>query len=55
MPKSDRVSSGNVADYRLGYVAKVREKWFEFIVQSFLPEDMKESFKKLISEKLNIL
>ena len=35
--------------------AKVKDRWFEFIDQSFLPDEMKESFKVIISEKLNIL
>ncbi|MBR4967680.1 MAG: HipA domain-containing protein [Bacteroidaceae bacterium] len=34
---------------------KVKDKWFAFIDLSFLPDEMKESFKVIISEKLNIL
>ena len=35
--------------------AKVKDKWFEFIDQSFLPDEMKEAFKTIIAEKLNLL
>ncbi|MBO5677469.1 MAG: HipA domain-containing protein [Bacteroidaceae bacterium] len=35
--------------------AKARAKWFEFIDQSFLPDEMKEAFKIMISERLNRL
>ena len=35
--------------------AKVKDRWFEFIDQSFLPDEMKEAFKVIIAEKLNIL
>ena len=35
--------------------AKVKDKWFEFIDQSFLPDEMKESFKTIIAEKLYLL
>ena len=34
---------------------KAKDKWFEFIDQSFLPDEMKEAFKVIIAEKLNIL
>ena len=34
---------------------KVKDMWFAFIDLSFLPDEMKESFKVIISEKLNIL
>ena len=34
---------------------KVKDKWFEFIEISFLPNEMKEEFKSLINEKLNVL
>ncbi len=34
---------------------KVKDRWFEFINQSFLPDEMKEVFKVVIAEKLNIL
>lgn len=35
--------------------AKAKEKWFAFIDQSFLPDEMKEGFKEIIAEKLNQL
>lgn len=35
--------------------AKARAKWFEFIDQSFIPDEMKEAFKIMISERLNRL
>ena len=35
--------------------AKVKDKWFEFIDQSFLPDEMKEAFKVIIAEKLSLL
>ena len=35
--------------------AKVKDRWFVFIDRSFLPDEMKESFKVIISEKLNLL
>ena len=35
--------------------AKARAKWFEFIDQSFLPDEMKEAFKIMIPERLNRL
>ena len=34
---------------------KAKDKWFEFIDQSFLPDGMKESFKTIIAEKLKLL
>ena len=34
---------------------KAKEKWFEFIDLSFLPDEMKEGFKAIIAEKLNLL
>ena len=34
---------------------KAKDKWFEFIDLSFLPNEMKETFKVIIAEKLNIL
>ena len=39
----------------LAKFTKVKDKWFAFIDLSFLPDEMKESFKVIISEKLNIL
>jgi hipA-like C-terminal domain./hipA-like N-terminal domain len=35
--------------------AKVKDRWFEFIDQSFLPDEMKEAFKEIIAEKLSLL
>ena len=35
--------------------AKAKDKWFEFINQSFLPDEMKETFKAIIAEKLSLL
>ena len=35
--------------------AKAKEKWFEFIDLSFLPDEMKEGFKAIITEKLSLL
>ena len=34
---------------------KAKDKWFEFINLSFLPSEMKEGFKVMIAEKLNLL
>ena len=34
---------------------KAKNKWFEFIDQSFLPDEMKEAFKVIIAEKLSLL
>lgn len=34
---------------------KVKDKWFEFIEISFLPNEMKENLKSIITEKLNLL
>lgn len=34
---------------------KAKDKWFEFIEISFLPNKMKESLKSIITEKLNLL
>ena len=34
---------------------KAKEKWFEFIDLSFLPDEMKMTFKDVITEKLNLL
>ena len=35
--------------------AKAKDKWFEFIDLSFLPDEMKEAFKVIIAEKLGFL
>ena len=34
---------------------KVQDKWMEFIDFSFLPDDMKDSYKNLIAKKLNLI
>ena len=34
---------------------KSKEKWFEFIDISFLPDEMKEAYKAIITEKLSLL
>jgi serine/threonine-protein kinase HipA len=34
---------------------KVKDKWFAYIDLSFLPDDMKQTFKVIIAEKLNLL
>ena len=39
----------------LAKFTKVKERWFEFIDQSFLPDEMKEAFKTIIAEKLSLL
>ena len=35
--------------------AKAKEKWFEFIDLSFLPNEMKEAFKIIIAARLSLL
>ena len=35
--------------------AQAKDKWFEFVDRSFLPDEMKEDFKAIIAEKLNLL
>lgn len=35
--------------------AKAKDKWFAFIDLSFLPDEMKEAFKVIITEKLSLL
>ena len=37
------------------YYVSAKERWFEFIDQSFLPDEMKEAFKEIIAEKLSLL
>ena len=34
---------------------KVKDKWFEFIDRSFLSNEMKETFKTIVAEKLSLL
>ncbi len=33
--------------------AKAKDKWFEFIDLSFLPDDMKQTFKVIIADRLS--
>ena len=33
--------------------AKAKDKWFEFIDLSFLPDEMKEAFKAIIADRLS--
>ena len=35
--------------------AKAKEKWVEFINLSFLPNDMNEAFKSIVTERLNLI
>ncbi|MDD6357883.1 MAG: type II toxin-antitoxin system HipA family toxin, partial [Bacteroidales bacterium] len=35
--------------------AKAKDRWFEFIDQSFLPDEMIEVFKAFVNEKLYLL
>ena len=35
--------------------AKAKDRWFEFIDQSFLPNEMKEAFKIIIAQRLSLL
>ena len=35
--------------------AKVKDRWFDFIDQSFLSDEMKEAFKVIIAERLSLL
>ena len=35
--------------------AKAKDRWFEFIDQSFLPDEMKDAFKVIIAERLSLL
>ena len=44
-----------VIDNIFAKFTKTKEKWFEFIDLSFLPDEMKESFKAIIAEKLSLL
>ena len=34
---------------------KAKDKWFDFIDQSFLSDEMKEAFKVIIAERLSLL
>ena len=35
--------------------AKVKDRWFEFIDQSFLPDEMKDAFKAIIAERIILI
>lgn len=43
-----------VIDNIFGKFLKAKDKWFEFIEMSFLPDDMKEAFKDIIVVRLNL-
>ena len=45
----------NVAQKSIDKMVGYRGKWFEFIDNSFLPEDLKLSYKELILSRLNLL
>lgn len=45
----------NTAEKRIDKMASHKEKWFGIIDNSFLPEDLKVSYKELILERLNLL
>lgn len=44
-----------IIDNLFSKFGKVADKWFEFIDISFLPEEMKEQYKLIIQNKLEIL
>ena len=35
--------------------AKAKDRWFEFIDQSFLSDEMKEAFKAIIAERIILI
>ena len=35
--------------------AKAKDRWFEFIDLSFLPDEMKEAFKAIIAERIILI
>lgn len=45
----------NTAEKRIARMAGYKDKWFELIDSSFLPEDLKASYKNLISTRLSLL
>ena len=53
LPLSDK--PGRVDKNIIAKFAKAKDKWFEFIDLSFLPDEMKEAFKVIIAEKLSLL
>ena len=53
LPLSDK--PGRVDKNIFAKFAKAKDKWFEFIRLSFLPDEMKEAFRAIIAEKLSLL
>ena len=51
LPLSDK--PGRVGKNIIAKFAKAKDKWFEFIDLSFLPDEMKEAFKVIIAERLS--
>lgn len=45
----------NTAEKRIDKMAGYKEKWFEIIDNSFLPEDLKVNYKELILARLSLL
>lgn len=46
---------GKVINNIFAKFTKAKDKWFEFIDLSFLPDEMKEAFKAIITERLSLL
>jgi serine/threonine-protein kinase HipA len=46
---------GKVIENIFSKFLRVKDKWFEFIDISFLPDEMKEEYKDIIEGKLNLL
>ena len=53
LPLSDK--PGRVDKNIIAKFAKAKDRWFEFIDLSFLPDEMKEAFKAIIAERLSLL
>ncbi len=45
----------NTAEKRIDKMASYKDKWFDIIDSSFLPEDLKVNYKKLILARLSLL
>jgi serine/threonine-protein kinase HipA len=45
----------NTAEKRIDRMASYKDRWFELIDSSFLPEDLKSSYKNLITTRLSRL
>ncbi len=45
----------NVAEKCINKMSSHKEKWFEVIDNSFLPDNLKESYKELILKRLSLL